>query len=48
MADRAAELMSQGGACCLAFTPKLNEWQGRTNVELVVADLQPGASARLR
>jgi single-stranded-DNA-specific exonuclease len=48
MAERVEELMSQGGACCLAFTPKLNEWQGRTNVELFVADLQAGASARLR
>src|SRR5207248_4035843 len=28
MADRIEELMSAGGACCLAFTPKINEWQG--------------------
>src|SRR5262249_5927819 len=46
MAERTGELMSQGGACCLAFTPKLNEWQGRTRVDLVVTDRQAGAGAR--
>jgi single-stranded-DNA-specific exonuclease len=48
MADRAGELLSAGGACCLAFTPKLNEWQGRRSVDLEVADFQPGPQARLR
>ena len=47
MADRAEELMSAGGACCLAFTPKLNEWQGWRSIDLEVTDLQPGAEARL-
>jgi single-stranded-DNA-specific exonuclease len=47
MADRVEELMSAGGACCLAFTPKLNEWQGWRSVDLEVADFQPGAQARL-
>jgi single-stranded-DNA-specific exonuclease len=47
MADRAEELMSAGGACCLAFVPKRNEWQGRVSVDLVVKDLQAGAEARL-
>jgi single-stranded-DNA-specific exonuclease len=47
MADRAAELMSAGGACCLAFTPRLNEWQGWRSVDLEVTDFQPGAEARL-
>jgi single-stranded-DNA-specific exonuclease len=47
MADRADELMSEGGACCLAFTPKINEWQGRTSIDLQVVDLQAGAQARL-
>ncbi|MEQ1699385.1 MAG: acyl-CoA dehydrogenase family protein, partial [Ilumatobacteraceae bacterium] len=28
MADRMEELMSAGGDCCLAFTPKVNEWNG--------------------
>jgi single-stranded-DNA-specific exonuclease len=47
MAERAAELMSAGGACCLAFTPRRNEWQGRVSVDLEVADFQPGNEARL-
>lgn len=46
-ADRVEELMSAGGHCCLAFTPVLNHWQGRTNVEMEVADWQPGSQARL-
>jgi single-stranded-DNA-specific exonuclease len=47
MADRLDELMSEGGACCLAFTPKINEWQGRKSIDLQVVDLQAGAQARL-
>jgi len=47
MGERAEELMSAGGACCLAFTPKINEWQGRTSIDLQVVDLQAGAQARL-
>jgi single-stranded-DNA-specific exonuclease len=47
MADRVEELMSAGGACCLACTPKLNEWQGRRNVDLEVTDFQAGPQARL-
>ena len=47
MADRAEELMSAGGACCLAFTPKRNEWQGYTSIDLEVTDFQPAAEARL-
>ncbi len=47
MAERIDELMSAGGACCLAFTPKLNEWQGLRSVDLEVVDFQPGAQARL-
>jgi len=47
MAERAEELMSAGGACCLAFTPKLNEWQGWRSVDLEVTDFQAGAQARL-
>src|SRR5262249_22721328 len=26
MADRAEELLSAGGACCLALSPRINEW----------------------
>jgi single-stranded-DNA-specific exonuclease len=47
MGERVAELMSEEGKCCLAFTPKINEWQGWRSVELEVRDLQPGPQARL-
>lgn len=47
MGERAEELMSAGGACSLVFTPKRNEWQGRTSVDLEVIDFQAGAEARL-
>jgi len=47
MAERIDELVSAEGACCLAFTPKLNEWQGWRSVDLEVADFQAGAQARL-
>ncbi|MFO0879345.1 MAG: single-stranded-DNA-specific exonuclease RecJ [Gemmataceae bacterium] len=47
MADRVDELLSGGGTCSLAFTPKLNEWEGRKSVDLEVTDFQPGPEARL-
>lgn len=47
MAERLGELMSAGGKCCLAFTPKLNEWMGQRSVDLEVADFQAGTSPRL-
>jgi len=47
MADRAEELMADGGRCCLAFTPRVNEWQGRRSVDLEVRDFQSGACAQL-
>ncbi len=47
MGDRYDELMSQGGQCCLVFTPRINEWQGYRSVELEVRDFQPGPRARL-
>jgi single-stranded-DNA-specific exonuclease len=47
MAERVKELMSEAGKCCLAFTPKINEWQGRKRVELEVRDFQAGSCARL-
>ncbi len=47
MADRLDDLMSQGGQCCLAFTPRINEWQGYRNVEMEVRDFQPGPNATL-
>jgi single-stranded-DNA-specific exonuclease len=47
MADRIEELMSAGGDCCLAFTPKINEWQGNRRIELQVVDFKPGKSVEL-
>jgi single-stranded-DNA-specific exonuclease len=47
MGDRLEELISRGGRCCLAFTPRVNEWQGYRSIELEVVDFQPGAVARL-
>jgi single-stranded-DNA-specific exonuclease len=46
-AERLEELMSQGGHCCVAFTPKINEWMGQRRVEVEVVDFQPGPVARL-
>ena len=47
MADRCDELMSQGGICCLAFTPRWNEWQGYKSVDIEVKDFQAGPTAKL-
>lgn len=47
MADRIEELMSQGGKCCLAFSPKINEWNGYVNIDMEVTDLQAGEVAQL-
>lgn len=47
MGDRLEELMSAGGSCCLAFSPQLNEWEGRRSVEMHVLDLRPGKQVEL-
>jgi single-stranded-DNA-specific exonuclease len=47
MAERAEELMSAGGSCCLVFTPRLNEWQGFRSVDLEVVDLRPMGRVQL-
>jgi single-stranded-DNA-specific exonuclease len=47
MADRVEELMSEGGRCCLAYTPKINIWQGFQSVNLDVIDFQAGPVAKL-
>jgi single-stranded-DNA-specific exonuclease len=47
MAERLEELMSAERKCCLAFTPKVNEWQGRRTIEIEVNDFQPGMVAKL-
>ncbi len=41
MGKRKDELMSNGGVCSLVFTPKLNEYNGFTSVNLEVVDFQP-------
>lgn len=46
MSERADELTA-AGRCCLAFVPRINEWNGYSNVELEVSDFQPGPSPRL-
>ena len=47
MADRLEELTSAGGDCCIAFTPRINEWNGNRRIELQVIDLKPGKNATL-
>lgn len=47
MADRLDELLSTDGDCCLAFTPKINEWKGSRKIELQVTDLKPGKTVEL-
>lgn len=47
MGERADELMSNGGACSLVFTPRINEYQGYRSVELDVKDFQPSPDALL-
>lgn len=47
MSDRVDEIMSADGRCCLACVPKINNWNGYSNVELEIADFQAGATATL-
>jgi len=47
MADRMEELLAAGGDCCLAFTPKVNEWRGAKKIELHVIDIKPGITVDL-
>jgi single-stranded-DNA-specific exonuclease len=47
MADRMDELQSAGGECCLAFTPRVNEWNGYRRIEIEVLDLKTGATVAL-
>ncbi len=47
MAERLDELMSAGGDCCVAFTPKINEWNGNRTLELQVVDMKPGKTVDL-
>ena len=47
LAERLDELLSGGRKCCLAATPKINEWNGYRSVELEVTDFQAGPVATL-
>jgi single-stranded-DNA-specific exonuclease len=47
MADRLDELTAAGGECCLAFTPRVNDWNGYRRIELEVLDLKPGGTVTL-
>ena len=47
MADRLEELTSAEGDCCLAFTPKINDWRGYRKIELQVVDFKPGKTVAL-
>jgi single-stranded-DNA-specific exonuclease len=47
MAERIEELLSADRKVCVAFTPKINEWNGNTSIEMEVSDFQAGAVARL-
>jgi single-stranded-DNA-specific exonuclease len=46
-ADRSEDLLADQGRCCLAFTPRINEWNGQRKVELNVIDFQAGPCAQL-
>ncbi len=47
MGDRLDDLMADGGRCCLAFTPKINEYNGYKSVEIEVVDFQARQYAEL-
>lgn len=43
MGERHEELLSGRGDCSLVFTPRKNEWNGYTSIDLHVIDFQPAA-----
>jgi single-stranded-DNA-specific exonuclease len=47
MGDRVEALLADGGRCCLAFTPRINEWNGYRNIELEISDFQAGPRPQL-
>jgi single-stranded-DNA-specific exonuclease len=47
MAERIEELVSAERKICVAFTPRINEWNGNRSIELEVNDFQAGMVARL-
>jgi single-stranded-DNA-specific exonuclease len=46
MADRLEELTTNG-ECCLAFTPRVNEWNEFRRIELQAIDVKPGSAVEL-
>lgn len=42
-ADRVEELVADGGRVCLVFNPRLSEYRGFPEVELIVRDFRPGS-----
>lgn len=47
MGSRKEEMLSGGGQLSLAFVPTINEFQGRTSVNLVLKDFQPRSQPEL-
>jgi single-stranded-DNA-specific exonuclease len=47
MGERLEELLTGDGYCSLAFTPKINEWNGQRNIEIEVTDFQAKAQPDL-
>lgn len=47
MGGRLDELVSGGGECSVAFTPKINEFRGQRTVEMEVIDFRPTARPEL-
>ncbi|MFO0807376.1 MAG: single-stranded-DNA-specific exonuclease RecJ [Gemmataceae bacterium] len=44
MAERIEELMSEGGRVAIVYTPRINEWNGYTSVELDITDFRAGSA----
>lgn len=42
-ADRAEELMSDEGRCCVVFHPSVSQYRGFVSVDLLVRDFRPGS-----
>jgi single-stranded-DNA-specific exonuclease len=47
MGERIEELPKNGEPMCIAFTPKVNEWNGYRSVEMEIVDFQVGSIAKL-
>jgi single-stranded-DNA-specific exonuclease len=47
MADRLEELTKGDGYCCIAFSPRINDWNGNKRIELQISDFKPGKTVTL-